>query len=361
MAQTEVARASGLNPTYVQEKVISRFAERENYFAKFTGAGPNSIIQTLTDLAKRPGDTMKITLFSKLSGEGTDSDDTLEGNEEALTPYQDTIYIDQKRHGVRLKGRMTNKRSAINLRAEAGYALGTWGKDWISEVMGAYLFGARGTRSLTILPTSFTGFAGNAIQSPDSTHTLWAGASATEAALAASDKMTVAVLDKARAKVGLLINSGIPMKPVMVNGQPRYVVLVSPEQAFDLWQDQDFIDAQQNAGVRGNENNLFTGALGFWKDMIIHECPVAPLVTNGAGGANYARAIILGAQAGAMAFGGEEGATEGGGGRWRYVEKDFDYGNQTGVAINTLIGVKKLQFNSKDHAVFSINTGYTAI
>jgi hypothetical protein len=40
----------------------------------------------------------------QLSGAGIQGDSTLEGNEEALTLYRDTVLIDQLRHAVRSGG-----------------------------------------------------------------------------------------------------------------------------------------------------------------------------------------------------------------------------------------------------------------
>lgn len=367
MAQTVIANSSGLNPTWVLEQVIMQYAERENIFASYIGESPDSIIQKVTQLQKKSGDTVKVTLFSKLQGQGIDGDATLEGNEEALSPFQDTLLINQKRHAVRLAGRMTEQRSAVNLRKQAAYALGTWARDYMSELLTIYLNGIRGTRTLTVIPVTFSGFANGAPVAPDAAHLLYAGAG-TEAGLLASDKMTTVVLDRVWAKTKLLINAGIPMRFPMVNGVARPLVSIGPEQFYDLQQDPDWVSAQENAAERGIKNPLFTGASGFWKGMVIKENPAQPLITNANGGANYAQGILLGCQAGALAFGGEEGATDGGGGRWRSIQKEFDFDNQTGFALASILGVKKLQFATPaapstqiDNAVFSFRTAYTTI
>lgn len=360
MAQTTVANNSGLNPTWVIEQVIMQYAERENILAPYVGEGPDSIIQKITQLQKKSGDTVKVTLFSKLSSLGVDADSVLEGNEDSLTPYQDTLLISQKRNAVRLAGRLTEQRSAVNLRKQSTFALGVWARDFMSELLSIYLNGVRGTRTMTVLPTGFTGFGGNALNAPDATHLLYAGAG-TEAGLTAADKMGTQALDKMWAKAKLLINSGVPIKFPKVNGVDRPVVLISPEQFYDLQQDPDWVSAQANAANRGTDNVLFTGMAGLWKGMIIRENPCQPLITNGSGGANYAQAVMLGCQAGAIAFGGEEGATDGGGGRWRSIQKEFDFDNQVAFAIASILGAKKLQFQSQDNATFSLRTAYTSL
>lgn len=364
MAELVVANGSTLDPIIVQEKVISQYAERENFFARYMGESPASVIQVVNDLANRPGDSVRVHVFSKLGSPGVDGDATLEGQESALSFNADLLLLGQKRNAVRLAGRLTEQRAAIDLRKQAGHALGVWAKDWVTELLTVYLSGYRGTRTLTVLPTSFSDFASNSLRAPDTAHRLVAGAG-TAAGLTSADKMTCALLDKAITKVQLLINSGVPMRPI--DAQGRFLCVITPEQAYDLWQDADFVAAQQYAQVRGDNNPLFTGMMGMWKNLIIVVNPAGVLHASGATvaggtlGAAAAQALILGAQSGAWVKGKETGASMGGAGNWRYTEKEFDFDNQIGFSVATLMGFQKLQFNSQDHGVFSLFTAYTAV
>ena len=362
---------SSLNPIIVQERVISQYAERENFFARYMGESPSSVIQVVNDLANRPGDSVRVHVFSKLGSPGVDGDNTLEGQESALSYNADLLLLSQKRQAVRLAARLTEQRSAIDLRKQAGHALGVWAKDWVTELLTVYLAGFRGDRTLTVLPSNFSGFAGNSLRAPDSVHRLFAGGT-NASDVTAADKMTCALLDKAIAKVQLLINSGVPMRAI--DAQGRFLCVITPEQAYDLWQDADFVAAQQYAQVRGDNNPLFTGMMGMWKNLIIVVNPAGVLLPQGADlnpsgsplgpallGAPAAQAQILGAQAGAWVKGKEEGASMDGAGSWRYTEKEFDFDNQVGFAIATLMGFQKLQFANQDHGAFSIFTAYTAV
>lgn len=356
---------SSLNPIIVQEKVISQYAERENFFARYMGESPSSVIQVVNDLANRPGDSVRVHVFSKLGSPGVDGDATLEGQESALSYNADLLLLSQKRNAVRLAGRLTEQRSAIDLRKQAGHALGVWAKDWVTELLTVYLAGFRGDRQLTVLPTGFSNFASNILRAPDSAHRLFAGGGTTAASVGAADKMTCALLDKAITKVQLLINSGVPMRAI--DAQGRFLCIITPEQAYDLWQDADFVAAQQYAQVRGDNNPLFTGMMGMWKNLIIVVNPAGVLHPDGVAlmgttpTVRLAQAQILGAQAGAWVKGKEEGASMGGAGSWRYTEKEFDFDNQIGFAVSTLMGFQKLQFNSQDHGAFSIFTAYTNV
>lgn len=358
MANTQVANGSSLNPIIVQEKLISVMAERDNLFAPLIGTGMDSVVQKITDLQKNSGDTVKFHLGAKLTGSGVTGDSTLEGSEEAMVHYADSLLIDQIRNAVRLDGVMTEQRSAINLRKEAGPRLGIWAREWLTELITVYASGARGVRTGLILPTSFTGFAGNSLQAPDSGHLLIAGAG-TKLGLTSSDVMTTTILDKAVRKIKLLINTGAAMRPVSVKGKKYFIALLTPEQIYDLRQDSKWQSAQQQANIRGEENPLFSGAEGVWNGLVIYENAAGVLFNDYGAGANVgaARAVILGAQSLGIAYGKSGAASDG---NFKYIEKtDFDYYNQTGFAVSSVVGVKKLQFNSKDYGTFTVDTAYT--
>lgn len=364
MATTQVATGSDLNILRVQEKLISTIAERDNLFAPLIGTSMESAIQKITDLQKNSGDTVKYHLGAKLSGAGITGDSTLEGNEESLTFYHDSLIVDQLRHAVRIDGQMTEQRSAINLRTRAKDALGGWGRDYMTEILTYTLSGARGSRyaaGANVIDTTFTGFAGNTLVAPDTGH--WMVNSSTDASNGTLAKTTTAFLDKVVRKIKLLGNVSAAMQPINTKGQKLFAAYLTPEQIYDLRQDSLWQSAQQNANVRAESNPLFSGALGYWNGLAIFENTCGVLINSGENGpdgnaysANVARGIIVGAQAAGIAFG-KSGAMEG---NWKYVEKEFDYQNQVGFAIASIFGVKKLRFNSRDYGVFTFDTAYTA-
>ncbi|MBM3273790.1 MAG: N4-gp56 family major capsid protein [Candidatus Sericytochromatia bacterium] len=361
MANTQVATNSSLNILRTQEKLIGYMAERENPFANFIGSGMENAIQRLTDLEKKRGDTVKVHLGTKLTGAGITGDNTLEGNEEALSWYNDSVIIDQLRHAVRLDGQMTEQRSAISLRADAGERLGIWSREVLTEMLVFYLSGARGVRTGHILPANWTGHAGNALQAPDANHILYAGAAGTKAGMAGSDKMTPALLDTAVKKIKLLINTSAAMRPIKSKGKNYYLCLMPAEHVFDLRQNATWQNAQQYANVRGDDNPIFSGADGLWNGLIIHEMPEGVLFNDygGAGNVVAARTMIMGAQALGIAYG-NAGGTDAAEGRWKYIEKDnFDYFNQCGFAMATIMGIKKLRFNNADYGCFAVDASYS--
>ena len=97
---------------------------------------------------------------------------------------------------------------------------------------------------------------------------------------------------------------------------------------------------------RGTDNPIFTGALGMYNGVVLHESTRVPKGQNSTSAVEVAstrRAVLCGAQAVTMAFG--QGNTAN---KFSRAEELFDYGNQLGVAAGAIFGMKKTQFNSAD-------------
>lgn len=125
MANTTITIA----PELVQQawaKDTWKAGVEQTFFDKFTGTGADSIVQVRTELQKGDGDTINIPLLMKLKGEGVTGDNQLEGNEEALIYRNFKVTIDQLRHAVRLRGKMDEKKTQINMRKDAKMALSYW-------------------------------------------------------------------------------------------------------------------------------------------------------------------------------------------------------------------------------------------
>src|ERR1700759_1580462 len=89
---------------------LMKEALKRTYALQFMGKSPDNLIQIKTELNKAEGDRIRFGLRNQLQGGGVQGDNTLEGNEESLeTAYQDII-IDQLRHAVRSKGKMSEQR-----------------------------------------------------------------------------------------------------------------------------------------------------------------------------------------------------------------------------------------------------------
>jgi N4-gp56 family major capsid protein len=325
-------------------KKLSVEALKECYVGKFTGTGSDSLIQVKTEASKSAGDKVTFGLRMQLTGAGIQGDNTLEGNEEALATYSDAVILDQLRHAVRSGGKMSEQRVPFSVREEAYAGL----KDWWMDRYDAWFFNQVAGRS-GISDTRLTG--NNAAVVPTATTNLiWCSSDHTtdETLDSSGDDFSLVYLDKAVA----LAKTNSPMiRPIRTNGGEYYVCFIHPGQTLQLrtstttgyWQ-----DIQKAALMGGNQkdNPLFTGALGVYNGVILHESTRVPKGQNNTTFvevANTRRAILCGAQAATLAFG------QGGGeSKFSWTEELFDYENQLGVAAGAIAGMKKTVFNSKD-------------
>ena len=297
---------------------------REIYWGKFMRDNDmNAIIEVKRDLEGQPGDTLNFSLLRKLAGGGTSGDEVLEGGEEQLESYNCSVTLQQLRNAVRLKGRLSEKRTAFDQRMAAKTQLKTWLAETIDDDM-------------------FTQFDA----SP--TLTVFGGNATSTATITASDTVTVAKLDTMVAKAK---KASPKIWPTRVEGQDYYVFLGHTDVSFDLQRSSEYNQTQRDANVRGDDNPIFTGRLGLYRGVIIHEHEKVPISTTYGAGGNLAGAsnMFLGRQAGVFAWGAKPEA-------W---EKEFDYGNSVGFAIGAIWDFSKAVFNANDNAYIAFRCART--
>lgn len=304
---------------------------KEQFFGKFTSKSGDSIIHLKEDLTKERGDSITIPLRKQLSGTWVTGDSTLEGSEEALTFYDMKVTVDQARAGVLSAGKMSEQKYAMDVIAEMKAAL----KDlWVNYLENSYV---------TALSTTAT--TGEVIYAPNGSGT----AITTIASIDATCKLTAAQIVRAR----IIAEMHDPIiEPVKVNGKDYYVMFVHPYAAKNLMEDSTFLAAQQYAAERGSDNPLFTGMLGVYSGVVLHEYRRTKLSTDGASSANVCHNLLCGKQAGVMAVAKPMFMKE---------KSDFDYHNQTGYAIGWIGKIQKSVFNSKDFGILKVVTGGATI
>lgn len=333
---------------------------KKSYFEnRFIGMDDNNVIQRKTELETDSGDTISFDLCVQMRNKPTYGDARLEGKEESLKFYTDQVIIDQVRHAASAGGKMSRKRTAHDMRMIAKNRLGDYFARLVDELFFMYLSGARGINQDFIEDTSYTGFAGNSFTAPDAAHIIYGGSATSKASLAAADKMTVTVVEKAVTKAAMmqaLDPSVANMVPVTNGADDQYVLLMSPFQEFDMRTNTttgQWLDIQKAAAAaEGRANPMFKGALGMINNTILHKHRnVVRFSDYGAGGnVDASRALFLGRQAGIVAYG------TAGGLRYSWEENTKDYGNEPTVASGFIGGIKKTTFNSKDFGVISIDT-----
>jgi len=340
---------------------------RKSYFSKkFMGRGVESQtpIQMLPHLENDAGEQITYDLVMQLKMVPVEGDNTLRGKEEDLKFYTDSVYIDQLRGGVNTGGRMTRKRTIHDLRKIARVRQSEWWARIFDELFFMYLSGSRGANSDYIYPTSFTGFANNGFVAPDTQHILYGGAGTSKASIVATDKMNLTLVERAQTKAETLGGgtAGIPaIESCEIDGEPHYVICMSPWQAFDMRTNTStgqWLDVQKAAaGAEGRNNPMFKGAMGMYANTILHSHKGVIRFTDYGAGLNVAaaRALFLGRQAGVCAFG-----SPGTGLRFGWTEETEDRGNQAVITTDTIVGIKKTAFTiegtSRDFGVIALDT-----
>ena len=385
MANTNFAALTSEQLT-IWSRDFWRVARNMSFVNQFAGAGSNAMVQRISELTQsEKGARAVLTLLADMTGDGIVGDNTLEGNEESLRAFDIVVTIDQLRFANRLSGRLADQKSVVNFREHSRDALAYAMADRMDQLAFLTLsgIGYNLKNNGALRPSMNSGQNLNdlefssAVSAPTSNRhkrvdvdgsgniTLQAG---DVTALTASDKLSYkSIVDlKAFAKdqyIRGLRGAG---------NDEIFHLFVTPQVMADLKLDSDFLANVRQAGVRGPQSSLFSGSASLMVDgIMIHEfrhvfntTGAASGTSSNAGAAgykgganadvNYSRCIFAGAQALAMA---DIGIPE-------IVEDTFDYGNQNGISIGKIFGLKKPKYHSdvtgqdEDFGVIALDVAY---
>jgi N4-gp56 family major capsid protein len=322
-------------------------ALKKTHALQFMSKGKDSLISIKTDLTnKEGGDRIRQGIRSQLRGAGVEGDNTLEGNEEALETFYQDVGIDQLRHAVKSGGKMSEQRVPFSVRDEARDGLADW---WADRIDTWFFNQIAGNTAAT--DGRYVGF--NATVAPDADHvTYFDSGSTSEGSISASTvaEFNLNAIDAAVEKAKLAKNS---LRPITINGKKHYAMFIHPYQvtslrkrtATGLWQD---IQKSVIQGGAQTDNPLFTGALGMYNNVVLHESTRIPVSPNNA---NVRRAVLCGAQASCIAFGRGYGKEV-----FTWVEELFDFKNKLGVAAGCQAGMIKTRFDGSDYGTVVVPT-----
>jgi N4-gp56 family major capsid protein len=310
------ARKVWAKDAFIEGKTESYF-----YGQGLVGEGPNNVVMERPELTGNSGDTVYVFQIREISGAGVANDNTMEGNEVAPDVYDDAIVITQIRQAIKTGGKESEMRTTIEMRK--------WMKELLARWYGAYIDQLLFTAAET---------------SP--TKTIYGGDAAATTDIEAGDYMTLALISKcvtyAKKSTPLIVG------PTYKGKQVPGIIVMSPDQAADLMErDASWNQSRMEAGVRGTDNPIFTGALGVHRNVPIHEhSRVSTSTTWGSGAIDGAQASFLGIQALGIAYSKKK----------IWEEKTFDYQNKTGYCIGAILGVTKLVMNSNDLGYIAVDT-----
>lgn len=323
------------------------------FFRDWLGKGQGAVVENITELTKNNKGVSgaMLHLVADLEGGGATGDNQLEGRESKLDSYWQEVQFDQLRKAVRDVGRCSDQRSVINFRKEARNKLAFWLANSAEDMMVltasglSYALNTDGSPRVTpVGEDAWTqlDFAADVKVPTANRHFRWDVD--TISGLQQGDTTQVAAADVP--KYGMVIDSiteaqSRGLKPIRRGGREYYVFLVHPRTMGHLYKDSDFRSAIINAGVRGEDNKIFNGAMVTMHGAIIH--PWRKVFTTlgatapnkwGGGSVNGSRTLLLGSQG--LALADLETPV--------WEEKPFDYGNSQGIAIAKMWGCLKPQF-----------------
>ena len=308
MGTTTIATSHGLTVSQWSSELFKKYQEM-TFFGKFKGVGGKSIVQVKRDLEKKPGDAITFPFANSIRGtSGVAGNTPVEGfdgtnyvsNNEAMTYNYQRVTIDQVRKSIKIAGLMDEKRVAFSMRNEAKGQL----TDWMAYYEDQAIFTAINAADVVLTTfTTGTGLTYDAIVDMK------------KEAMFPSDS-NIGTGKKTR-----------KIEPVRLEGGEEVFVLgVNPADAASFRKSTDFKTFNQNADVRGSKNAIFTGMLGMFNSVIVHEHS----------GFAVGSPVLMGANAVFLAYGKEI----------LYGEDTFDYDNQSGFMIGSVRGVALAKHDS---------------
>lgn len=350
-----------------------------NPLKPFMGVGDNNIIEVNKDFLKSQGDYITFALRALLAGDGQGDDGTYEGNEEAMIFYDFPVQIHERGHSTQLSGNMTEQAAYAKLRPRGRRAIREWAgrikardiidalsglpsKKFAGVVSGANAVDASSVQIATVNQQAITKsatatrwFGGG----QNSTGTIERVASDSAIDSTSTNLFGTQVIDylkrMATRETDSLGNPITPIRPVMVNGKPTWVLFVDQLCVKQLRQETAWKAAQQEANKRGHDNPIFSGAEGIWGGVVIKETELLHR-RLGAGGVTateffdtssdacaneitVVRSLFCGAQAAAVAYGKMP--------VWKDGYVDWQR-TKWGTHTDMIYGVSKTVFNSVD-------------
>ena len=103
MAEWSISASTPAESDAVQAwaKDLAIEVRRPGFWGQFMGMGRNNIIHVKENFIKDAGDALSFGLKVKLANAPIHGDGWMEGNEEAITTYYDSVLLDRMTHTAR--------------------------------------------------------------------------------------------------------------------------------------------------------------------------------------------------------------------------------------------------------------------
>lgn len=373
MAETILATASEKQvwvTEYLREYI------RASGLMPYMSSKQNAIIRVRNELASTAGTAINIPLIGRLKGAGVTGSQVLEGNEEDLENLNDRVTVNWRRNGV-VVPKSTSFRTELDLLGAAKEALVDWEAETLrdsllAELGSVVIPGAVDINGIPGTDTSVLFAAASAAQRnaylaanadrilfgasrSNASSNIWATSSANVDNTA--DKLTTAMVSLAKRMARTPGATQRKIRPFKTQNGAEYYVMFAPSLPFrDLKQDTAMVNANRDARAREangmDSNPIFQDGDLMWDGVIIREIPELPLITGGgAGGIDIAQSFMCGQSALCLAYGQQPSPKS---------DPDRDYGFRPGVAVETLVGQKKVSYGGVNYGVVTLVTAAVA-
>ena len=340
---------------------------------------PGAPIVRIDNLAKSQGDEVNVDIFHQLNMKPVMGDKKLAGKGGSLRYASMDLKIDQGRTMVESGGRMSRQRTMHDLQKVARSLLTPYYGRLEEQLSLVHLAGARGDNNaedwLVPLETDseFSEICVNPIKPPTYDRHFFGGDATSLATLDSADKFTLASVDNLRLALDEMAYPLQPIKYEKDSGSednPFYILLVTPRQWNDFYTSTsgaDYRTLQARAAQRKADFNhpVFRGDSIMWNNILIRKqrhiirfnsgsdvaiCTDSAAATESTDtvGTNVERAILLGAQALANAYGGASGSNSL---PFSWNDEPTDHKNVMEHSIAWMNGKAKIRFQGTDNRV----------
>jgi N4-gp56 family major capsid protein len=331
--------------------LLARETFSKTLFAKLSGPTIESPIVRHMDLEKGAGDTIQHGLRIATRAAGRIGDDQLKEFEAAMTFYGQSFVIQQMRQGHEFRG-MAQQRTVYELWDEAKASLSDWWGWMLDASFLAYGSGYVGTvaGNAECISTGWGNALGhvNAVTAPDAAHVETTGA-----VITLSDIDTCVEMAK---------TTNPRIFPVNIDGGKYFVLILHPYSAYNLRTEiaaatynnrVNWMDIQQQVGPQGKSNPIFTGAMGVYNNVVIHESEFVPRA------ASLTYNLFMGQSAISFAMGNAHKNARGSSNKGQFFswrERLDDYDNIMGIGTSAIWGMQANIYNSARLGTISLTT-----
>jgi N4-gp56 family major capsid protein len=367
----EVTLATASEKQVWINKYFQEYIRASGFLPYMSNADLNKggIILTRYELQEEAGKTINIPFIGRLKGPGVTGSAALDGVEEELTNFNCAISVDWRRNGVRVP-KSTQFKTEIKLLDAAKDGLKNWEREKLrDDIINAFAQVVT-TGDTVVNWADATAANKNTWVAANSDRVLFGALksnySATYATALANvdttnDKATAATMSLGK-RIAKLADPHI--RPYTTEDGREYYVAFHGSRSFrDLKADATIVAANKDARAREgsgmDKNPIFQDGDIIYDGIIHREVPEIDAFCTAVGGWDGAGAASCDVRPIFLCGGGAVGIAWG---QEPTPKTDFlkDYGFRPGVAIEELLGVKKIAYNGVQNGIVTIHVAAAA-